>query len=250
MDAGQQLRIRIKRWMNSRSVCLVCSSLLLGAAPYGHANPDENSPAIIQGFLGSLSLDDQTGEWDEISDDDVEIEFPSSVPSGGVEAEYAYGGERVRWGINTGGSIAWKSSDTRFSGGFNGDTGGTIRIDIDNSLFLGELHIGGFVRGKLGQAVSIYGAAGPMMMYGKHEVEDEDEVVSPSGNGTVVLTASDDSDFAFGFYARAGIDFAFSPGQYVGIGVRYMQTELDFDKTVGKVDIEGPQVVITFSAAL
>ena len=209
---------------------------------------DEDSPAMIQAFLGSLSLDDQTGEWDEISDDEVDIEFPSSVPSGGVEAEYAYGGERLRWGINSGGSIAWKSSDTQFSGGFNGETGGTIRIEIDNSLFLGELHLGGFVRGNLGEAVSLYAAAGPMMMYGKHEVEDDEEVVTPSG--TVVLTSSDDSDFAFGVYARAGIDFALKNQQFVGIGVRYMKTELDFDKTVGKVDIEGPQLVLTFSAAL
>lgn len=214
----------------------------------GHVTAEEAPPAIIQAFLGSLSLDDQTGEWDQISDDDVDIEFPSSVPSGGVEVEYTYGGEQLRWGLNSGGSIAWKSSDTQFSGGFNGDTGGTIRIEIDNSLFLGELHLGGFVRGQLGSAVSVYAAAGPMMMYGKHEVEDDEEVVSPSG--TVVLTSSDDSDFAFGVYARAGLDFALRDQQFVGVGVRYMKTELDFDKTVGKIDIEGPQLVVTFSAAL
>ena len=68
---------------------------------------------MMQAFLGSLKLDDQSGDWDEVSEEEVEVEFPSSLPSGGVEAEYAYGGETLKWGINSGGSIAWKSSDTR-----------------------------------------------------------------------------------------------------------------------------------------
>ena len=53
-----------------------------------------------------------------------------------------------------------------------------------------------------------------------------------------------------GYYARAGIDFAINNRQHLGFGVRYMSTELDFDKTVGNIDIEGPQYVLTFSTRL
>ena len=47
--------------------------------------------------------------------------------------------------------------------------------------------------------------------------------------------------------ARAGIDFAINDTQQLGLGVRYLSTELDFDKTVGKLDIKGPQYVLTFT---
>ena len=88
-----------------------------------------------------------------------------------------------------------------------------------------------------------------VIMYGKHEVEDE-EVVAPTGDGTVVITNSDDSDFAVGFYGRAGIDFRIGNDQFLGLGVRYMAAEMDFDKTIGKLDLEGPQIVLAYTAYL
>ena len=100
---------------------------------------------VAQVFFGSLQLNDQTADWNEVSDATVEVDF-SSLPSGGIEAEYTYGGGSWRWGINSGGSVAWKNDGTRISGGFSGETGGVIRIELDNSLFLLELHLGGFLR--------------------------------------------------------------------------------------------------------
>mgnify|MGYP001815434070 CR=1 FL=1 len=230
---------------STRLTSILFSTLLITSVTHAANEPQP----LIQAFLGGLSLDDQQAEWDEVSDDELDVEFPSSLPGGGIEAEYAYGGEALQWGINSGGSIAWKNDDTRFSGGFSGDTGGVIRVEIDNSLFIGELHLGGFLRASLGQAVSVYAAAGPMIMYGKHEVED-DEVVAPTDDGTVVITNSDDSDFAVGLYGRAGIDFRIGKDQFLGLGVRYMAAELDIEDTVGKVDAEGPQFVNTYSAQL
>ena len=86
-----------------------------------------------------------------------------------------------------------------------------------------------------------------MIMYGSHEVEDgEIPEVSP-GNGTVVIENSDESDFGFGAYARAGIDYRIKDQQRIGLGIRYMYAELDFNRTVGKVDIEGPQYVFAYT---
>jgi len=233
--------VRVRTPVIAIIACVFLVSIQAAAAQEG---------PIIQAFFGSLKLDDQTAEWDEVSDTEIDVDF-SSLPSGGIEAEYTYGGEQLRWGINSGGSIAWKNDGTRISGGFSGDTGGVIRVELDNSLFLLELHLGGFVRSKLSETISFYVAAGPMVMYGKHEVEDDDlEETLPSSRGSIELESSDDSDFAVGAYARTGLDFEFRPGQQVGLGIRYMKTELDFDKTFGKLDIEGPQYVITYTAAL
>ena len=71
-----------------------------------------------------------------------------------------------------------------------------------------------------------------------------------TGDGTVVITNSDDSDFAVGFYGRAGIDFRIGKDQFLGLGVRYMAAEMDFDKTIGKLDLEGPQIVLAYTAYL
>ena len=218
-----------------------------------HTAAEEADPAAIDGetpliqvFLGVLELDDQTGKWQDISDDNVDVDF-SSLPSGGIEAEYSYYKGWIHWGINPGGSIAWKSDDTNFSGGFTGENGTTIRVDIDNSLFLFELHLGGYVRGRLTDRITTYAAAGPMVMYGSHEVEDGEIPEASPSNGTVVIESSDESDFGFGAYARAGIDYRIKDQQRIGLGIRYMYAELDFNRTVGKVDIEGPQYVLAYT---
>ena len=209
----------------------------------------QSEPALIQVFVGVLTLDDATGEWAEISDSNVDVDF-SSLPSGGIEAEFPFYQGFVHWGLYPGGNIAWKSDDTNFSGRVDGETGGTVRVDIDNSLFIGELHLGGYVRGRLTDRITTYAAAGPMVIYGYHEVEDES---LEDADGTVVedgvdLSETDSSDINLGFYGRAGVDFEIRDKQHLGFGIRYMSAELDFNKTVGELDVEGPQYVFTYSA--
>lgn len=200
---------------------------------------------LIGVFIGGLELDEQTGDRIDENGQPIAIEFPT-LPTGGIEGEYRYGGERIAWGLNPGGSIAWKSSGTRVSGGFTSETGGVIRIDIDNSLFIGELHLGGYLRGRLTESITAYIAAGPMVTYGRIEVEDDDlPGIEPAG--TIELESSNSSDFGFGYYARAGIDFSIGGEQSVGVGVRYMRTKLDFDNDVGEIDLEGPSFILSFT---
>ena len=225
--------------------------LALSAAAGGAESIDEIEKPLIQVFLGVLELDDQTGRWEDISESEVDVDF-SSLPSGGIETEFAFGRDWIHWGINAGGSIAWKSDDTNFSGGFTEETGGVLRVDVDNSLFLFELHLGAYVRGRLADRVTTYAAAGPMVMYGRHEVEDERAEQQPSGDpvdDVPDIKDSDSDDVNIGYYARAGVDFEIAENQHIGLGLRYMSTELDFDKTVGKIDIEGPQYVFTYTVS-
>lgn len=216
------------------------------SAPAGAASPADDTPVDVQAFIGVLSLDDQSGEWRDISDDDVDVDF-SSLPSGGLEAEYVFHRGWVHAGLNPGGSIAWKDDDTSFSGGFTESTGGVLRVDVDNSLFLFELHLGAFVRGRLHERVTTYAAAGPMLLYGYHEVEDEQVEPEPRD---LELDQTDSSDVNVGFYARFGVDFEVADNQRWGIGVRYLSSELDFSQTVGELDIEGTQYQLTFTQRL
>lgn len=225
---------------------LVTCLLALCLPAFAQAEQKQEFPPLVQAFFGSLVLDDQSGEWDDLDGNPVEISFPSALPGGGVEAEYTYFvTDYFKWGLNSGGSIGWKNSDTRVSGTIGGDSGANIRFEFDNSLFLGELHLGGYVRGYMGPNVSLYAAAGPMVMYGQHRVEDDDISAAELDYGK-----DKDSAFALGIYGRTGIDYQYSRGQHVGLSVRYMSAELDFADTVGELDIRGPQFVLTYSQAL
>ena len=230
----------------------LCAALLfaLPLAPLWAAQANEQAP-LLQVFLGVLEPDDQTGEWDEISDDGVDVDF-SSLPSGGIEMEYLFGRGWVHWGLNPGGSVAWKNDDTNFAGALTNENGGTLLVELDNSLLLVELHLGGYVRGRLSDQVTTYAAAGPMLMYGSHDIENENVQGPPESttDNAVDIPQSNSSDTNIGYYARAGIDFQIDDKQYLGLGIRYMGTELNFDQTVGKLDIKGPQYVLTFTTQL
>ncbi len=157
----------------------LCTALLfaLPIAPLWAAQAKEQAP-LLQVFLGVLEPDNQTGEWDEISDDGVDVDF-SSLPSGGIEAEYLFGRGWVHWGLNPGGSVAWKNDDTNFAGSLTNENGGTLLVELDNSLLLVELHLGGYVRGRLGDRVTTYAAAGPMVMYGSLDIENQNVQGTP-----------------------------------------------------------------------
>ena len=220
---------------------------LLACAAIGHAQAEdqEEFPPIIQAFFGGLMLEDQSSKWEDLDGEELDVSFPSALPSGGVEAEYTYFvTDYLKLGLNSGGSIAWKNSDTRVYGTIGGN-GANVRIELDNSLFLGELHLGGFVRGYMGPNVSLYAAAGPMIMYGRHRVEDED--VAAPADGTIEIESDNESSFALGIYGRTGIDYQYKQGQHVGLSLRYMDAEMDFEDTFGKLDIRGPQFVLTYS---
>ena len=230
-----------------RTLLPALGAALLIALPAGAATDPAASdePADFQVFLGVLELDDQTGRWDEISNEPVDVDF-STLPSGGIEAEYVFYRGWVHAGLNPGGSLAWKNDDTSISGGFTEQTGGVLAVELDNSLFLFEMHLGAYVRGRLHERVTAYAAAGPMIMYGHHDVEDER--VDPDEELDLPETSA--SDINLGYYARAGIDFDIGGERNMGLGVRYLSTELDFDDTVGNIDIAGPQYVLTFSQRL
>ena len=231
----------------------VCSALFFALQiTAAQAQAPADSPPLVQIFLGVLELDNQTTSGGGESQGTVDIDF-SSLPSGGLELEYTFARGWVHWGLNPGASVSWKTDDTRFSGSSTNGSGGTVVLEADSSLFLAEIHLGGYVRGRVSDRITTYAAAGPMVMYGSHDVNNESSTSAPpqmTPSSTVVFEETDSSDINVGYYLRAGIDFSIRKNQHIGFGIRYMSTELDFNKTVGKVDIKGPLYVLTFSTQL
>jgi opacity protein-like surface antigen len=228
---------------------LLGATLLLSlASATALAAPAAVEQPLMQVFLGVAELDDQTATWQDEAGETVDVNF-DSLPVGGIELEYVFGRGFVHWGLNPGGSVAWKEDNTKVAGRLTEQNGGTFLVSFDNSLLLTELHLGAYVRGRLNERVTTYAAAGPMVMYGSLDVDNDDASASQadddSGNND-----SSSSDVNIGYYGRAGIDFALDDKQQLGLGVRYLSSDLDFDKTIGNVDIEGPQYVLTFTVQL
>jgi hypothetical protein len=122
-------------------------------------------------------------------------------------------------------------------------------IRIDSSLWLLDLSAGVCLDQSLGRRWRLYLAAGPAMVFGEH---DEDEDVR-SGEDADDPAATDDfkgkneSEFGIGGYVRAGIEYQFAPGSLVGISVRGLATDMEFDNTVDSTEVNGVQAFLTFT---
>ena len=213
----------------------------------------------VQAFIGVMEIEDQTGELrdgsgDSTTGEPVDIDF-ANLFAIGIEVETPLrskdGG--LELGINAGGGISWKGSDTKFAGAVD-EGGGRVAFRIDNEMLILEGHIGGYLRAHLGKSADFYLGAGPAIIFAEHDVDDEDtdeeNSLQPiqSGNATIILGDDSASDVIIGYYARAGIEFDIGAGRQWGLGVRYLGGELDFDDTVGKFDLEGLQILLTYSA--
>lgn len=208
----------------------------------------------VQAFIGVMEIDDQTGELQNETGEPVEIDFANLFAIGiEVETPLRSRDSGLELGINAGGGISWKGSDTEFAGRVD-DGGGTVAFRIDNEMLILEGHIGGYLRAHLGKSADFYLGAGPAIIFAEHDVDDDetDEEATPdslqTGNATIILGDDSASDIIVGYYARAGIEFDLGAGKQWGLGVRYLGGELDFNDTVGEFDLEGVQILLTYSA--
>lgn len=234
---------------------IACWSLAATVQAEGVIIPENR----VQAFIGVMEIEEQTGEIQNeglaAEDTDVDIDFDNLFTIGiEVETPYSERDSGFEWGVNAGGGLSWKGSGTEFRGVIN-EGGARVRYTIDNEMFVLEGHIGGYFRAHLGQSVDFYAGAGPALIWAAHDVDEDDVEEGQSINdllvtdgGTVILADDGDSDIIIGYYGRAGIEIGTRDGGQWGLGVRYLGGELDFNDTVGKFDLEGLQILFTYSA--
>jgi len=176
-----------------------------------------------------------------ISNDDPRVsEGDYNVTLVGVAVQKPFFGEKSQAGIETGGLFNWKS-ETRAYAASGGGGGGTIAVSADIDQFIFDYFFGGYVSFQPLNWFRLYAGAGPLLIYGSRETEEEDPATSQ-------VETKSDSGFSAGVYGRAGIDIIIAEKFIIGAGVRGIQTGLSFDDTAGKVDVEGWQYfgVISF----
>jgi opacity protein-like surface antigen len=187
---------------------------------------------IAQGMIGAnlLTAADRSGGTDPPSGsqgDDFE-----QVPLLGGAFQYAMWGDRIDAGLEVGGTLGFQAGS-----GFVAAGGGGLIIAVDIDMLLFDLFGGPFVSVPLGAKARLYGGAGPLMQFA--DWDQHGDGVDESGSG-----------FGTGLYARTGLEIELTPSMLVGIGVRWFDSTVSLGSGLGNLDLEGTQVMITFTAGI
>ena len=188
-------------------------------------------PMILQFMVGEMVI---SNDDPRVSDGDYNVTLV------GVAVQKPFYGEILRVGIETGGLFNWKSETRAYAASGVGG-GGTIAVSADIDQFIFDYFFGGYVSLQPIKWFRLYAGAGPLLIYGSRETEEEDPETSQ-------VETKSDSGFSAGVYGRVGIDIIIAEKFIIGAGVRGIQTGLSFDDTAGNVDVEGWQYfgVISF----
>lgn len=190
---------------------------LFGKMQLGEDNPQVEGSAYELTFLG------------------VAVQQPLNPPRA-VEA--------FQYGMEAGFMGSWEN-DVRAVQISSGPEGGTVRVQISNQWFLGDLFFGGFASYTIAERVRLYAGAGPLIVYGRRHVEPE------SGSDSEPdVPPNVEQGLGVGAYARAGLEVSLTKKFLIGGGVRGLTTGLTFKESVGDVRIEGVQGYLNFTMML
>jgi opacity protein-like surface antigen len=162
-------------------------------------------------------------------DVDGSDEEASQLPVIGGGGQWKLGGESVDLGVEAMISFSGRADATAFAAG-----GGGAFLAVDVDLLLVELYGGPFASWFLGPDARVYASAGPLMEWADFSQKSDDDTIDDSGQG-----------FGTGWYARTGIEFRMTENSMVGLGVRWSESTVDLDNSLGTLDLDGFQVVVT-----
>jgi opacity protein-like surface antigen len=187
--------------------------------------------ALMHGFFGVTEFKDvsvETGGPGHVDGDQGNLD---DLPVIGGGAQLKLGGERIDLGLEGMLSFSWSSDAAAF---VVGGGGAAVAVDVDLLIF--ELYGGPFASLFLGDELRLYGGAGPIMQWANYDQDDLNDVLDDDGSG-----------FGYGWYARTGLEFALESRTFLGFGVRWSDTSVDLGSSLGDLEIDGLQAVITVS---
>ena len=199
-------------------------------------------PLYAQTLFGSLKLNDSTLTIDR-EDALYQGDLPSSIPYLGAVVQAPWRDGVWGYGWEGGGFFSWQNESVDFYAKSD-ETGGTVRINVDNNFWSIETFMGLYGSIQPIPALRLYASAGPLFLFATTNVDDAEQEPEPEPNttdgNTIVININDyDSDFTVGGYARAGIDVRISHDFWLGFSARHMRAKVDLDKTIGEFDIDG-----------
>lgn len=217
------------------------------ASDYATTDPADPGPVdYLQVWVGGIDTDDDFERTDPSDGSELSGDF-GTVPyfGGGVQRLW---GDRLQFGYEGGGLVAWKNDSTKFFG-----NNGGVRIEIDNTLFSAEVYMGGTLSIRPLNWLRLYAAGGPAAAYAYLD-DDEDDLEAPPTDGTSGASSSinfSSSSHAgsITLYGRAGVEFEMPTGFTFGAHARYAPHEFDFDDA-GELKLDSVQYFVSFGARL
>jgi hypothetical protein len=193
----------------------------------------------VQVILGATHFSDLTFEDQSTTDPTVVAESEISLmPVLGVCGSMPFTKGPVALGLEGGVLFGWRIEDVTAVG-----QGGTLRLHIENDLYLFDLFLGPYASAMLGKHLRIYAGAGPLLMVGQYDKKSDEQVSATEtirDNKTSMTSGG-------GLYARTGIEYIFEDGSMMGLCVRGFKSKLDFENVPEKSDIKGIQILMTFT---
>lgn len=218
-----------------RIVCLIIFpvTLLIFSENVSADDTGMSDETLVQAVFGISILD----ENDSLTTGDSGESLTTSVstfPVLGVMGQAPLVlGESVMAGFEGGADVSWWRDEARV---LNID--GTTRLFIKNKMLMMNLLMGGFVSTDPEAGVRFYAGAGGLLSWGNMDVETEsDEIFNET-----------ESSFGYGGYVRAGVEFQLNNGGLMGLSGRYTSSKIDFESSYGRVDFDGFQIMMTYSA--
>ena len=227
---------------NLSAICLLSAIAVSCFTPDSLFAADQPAPTFVQALVGAaqFSEDDLTFAETSAIDGTTSGNDLSTMPYVGMTFQHPFGGESTQFGIDGSFLFGWRSDDTKVRAG-----NGQVAISIDSSLWLADLSVGAYVTHTFSDRWRLYVAAGPAIVFGDYS-EDTDEENEQSGDHTKATNS--ESEFGIGAYVRGGFDYLFAPNAYVGVCVRGLKTNIEFDSAPdASSSLSGAQGFLTFS---
>jgi hypothetical protein len=197
----------------------------------------------MQGLIGSSRFNADSLTFRVPSDEATGEKDLSSMPYVGLIGQYFFGSKATRLGFEGGALFGWRSRKTTVLLSQN-----QAIINIDASFWMLDLSAGVCLNQKLSPRWRFYLGGGPAMVFAEYEEDgkvEEGDAADPTT--AAAIEGESESGFGIGAYGRAGLEFEYYPTASIGISIRGLVTNMEFDNAVGSSEVSGVQGFVTFT---
>jgi hypothetical protein len=237
----------MKSWWRKQLFIWLLFAIFMGGTPlFADDDQDEDTNAnpetLVQVMLGAVRYSNLNLDYQSTTDPSLDATSTFTwMPLLGVNGGIPIIQNPVALGIEGGVLFSWMTDSVWANGS---SVPGQINIHVDNQLYLLDLFIGPYVSANIKKQVRVYGGLGPLLMFGQNNNQASEYLTY---NNQTVYGNNNASAFGPGLYARTGIEFRLKGNSWMGVGVRGFMSRLNFNNVSGTTDVNGLQLMITYS---
>jgi len=225
--------------MLSRPVVLLLACLLLICLPARQAAAETVERTLVQVLIGAAEYDEQSLTFNNQTSGGTTSEDLSTMPVVGLIGQYPLSFGRTEVGVEGSALFGWRSRRTSIVSNLN-----QTHIRIEASFWMLDISGGVYVSRLLGERWRSYAAIGPTMLFADYS---EDRTAEPDPLPAEDAADNGTTEFGVGGYARLGLEYQVTPDGYVGVCVRGVASNLEFDRPATGAEVSGVQGFVTFS---